>query len=154
MENTTKTADLGGPNALAGGDYGDHLHSTSGFMVSNKTLHDIEVPPEKPNKEYYDEYCKLFINNYILTEQLNALRRENRELLDKYRSLEVDSSLTEKTNANGPGSSSKPPVGLGEGDADEMEKKRRKRKKKDEVERNFKCPSDGCAKAYGYSFDD
>ena len=91
MESTARQPDhqaLGIPGMT---DHGDGLNSASGFVITSKTLHDIEVPPEKPNKEYYDEYCKLFINNYILTEQLNTLRRENRELMEKYRSLEVDS---------------------------------------------------------------
>lgn len=94
MESNPKATEQGLLNSTGLGELTDGLQANSGFMISNKTLHDIEVPPEKPNKEYYDEYCKLFINNYILTEQLNVLRRENRELLDKYKSLEVVQSLT------------------------------------------------------------
>lgn len=90
MEQGTKIAD--GKADLAGNlDHMDASKLSSGFMITNKMIHDIEVPPEKPNKEYYDEYCKLFINNYILTEQLNTLRRENKDLADKYRSIEVNS---------------------------------------------------------------
>ena len=52
-------------------------------------LQDIEVPPEKPNRDYYDDYCKLYIVNYILMDKFNELRKENRDLLEKYKAFEV-----------------------------------------------------------------
>jgi hypothetical protein len=50
---------------------------------------DIEVPPEKANKDYFEDYNKLFFNNCILTEQYNGLRKENKELQEKLKNLEV-----------------------------------------------------------------
>ena len=88
MENGTKAAE--GKSIQTGNlDNMDGSKLSSGFMITSKMIHDIEVPPEKPNKEYYDEYCKSFIINYILTEQLNTLRRENKDLNEKYKTLEV-----------------------------------------------------------------
>jgi len=75
-------------------DNSEIVDASSGFKSKPKTLADAEVAPEKPNKEYFDEFCKLYINNYILNEQLFGLKKENKELLEKLRVLEVDLRLT------------------------------------------------------------
>lgn len=83
-------------------DHPEPLEPSSGFKVAAKSVQEIEVPPEKPNKEYFDEYCKLYINNYILTEQLNGLKREHKELQEKLKTAEVIGYFTRKSELRSP----------------------------------------------------
>ena len=69
----------------------DIIEQSSAFKIKNIFHTDIEVPPERPGKEYFDEFCKLHVSNFMLTEQMNGLQKENKELLEKYRMLEVSS---------------------------------------------------------------
>ena len=78
-------------------DNSEIVDASSGFKSKGKPLNDIEVAPEKPNKEYFEEFCKLYINNYILNEQLLGLKKENKELLEKHRLLEVGLEVTRET---------------------------------------------------------
>ena len=68
-------------------DNSEIVDASSGFKSKGKPLNDIEVAPEKPNKEYFEEFCKLYINNYILNEQLLGLKKENKELRASHRLL-------------------------------------------------------------------
>ena len=47
------------------------------------------VPPNDQNSNYYQEYCRLFIANVVLTTQMKEIIAEKNELLLKLSELEV-----------------------------------------------------------------
>ena len=47
------------------------------------------IPPNDQNMNYYQEYCKLFIANVVLTNQMKELIAEKNELLARIAELEV-----------------------------------------------------------------
>ncbi len=48
------------------------------------------VPPNDQNSNYYQEYCRLFIANVVLTTQMKEIIAEKNELLLKLSELEVN----------------------------------------------------------------
>lgn len=74
----------------------------------------------------------LFLVNIVLTTKVKKLQEEIEDLKEKIRKYEA------QTMGN---------ISLG-GTGDSI-KKKRKRKTKDQVERNFSCNIDSCAKSYG-----
>jgi len=47
------------------------------------------VPPDDQNTNYYQEYCRLFIANVVLTTQMKELVAEKNELMARLSKLEV-----------------------------------------------------------------
>ena len=47
------------------------------------------IPPNDQNMNYYQEYCRLFIANVVLTNQLKELISEKTELMNKISEYEV-----------------------------------------------------------------
>eukprot|EP01016_Furgasonia_blochmanni_P036197 TRINITY_DN409_c0_g1_i2.p1 TRINITY_DN409_c0_g1~~TRINITY_DN409_c0_g1_i2.p1 ORF type:complete len:293 (-),score=26.68 TRINITY_DN409_c0_g1_i2:128-1006(-) len=80
---------------------------------------------------YYQEYCKLFIANVVLTSQIKELLTEKNELISKLTRLEVQSNTT------------------GGFDSPSDSKKRRFRRTAAEISRHYKCPVERCLKSYG-----
>jgi len=52
-------------------------------------LLDNMLPPPDQNMNYYQEYCRLFIANVVLTSQMKELIAEKNELLARVNDLEV-----------------------------------------------------------------
>lgn len=88
-----QTNQLGQPK-LVGASSSDA--QASKFKLLSQTLGDSEVPPEKPQKLYYEEYVILCLNNLVLHEKLISLKTENKELAEKLKNLEVVSCDAEK----------------------------------------------------------
>jgi len=105
-----------------GGDLGDG----SNFMNM--------IPPNDQNSNYYQEYCRLFIANVVLTTQMKEIIAEKNELLAKLSDLERgEKAPKEPTSATDFGT----------------DKKARIRRKAADVERHFKCHVETCQKTYG-----
>jgi len=51
------------------------------------------IPPNDQNMNYYQEYCRLFIANVVLTNQMKELIADKNELLTKLSELEVHFSF-------------------------------------------------------------
>lgn len=100
------------------------------------------LPPNDQNMNYYQEYCRLFIANVVLTTQMKELIAEKNDLLQKIAILE--------RGGGGGGmdrSAAKPSAGgLSPSDDD---KKSRIRRKAAEIERHYNCPNSSCGKGYG-----
>jgi len=47
------------------------------------------LPPNDQNVNYYQEYCRLFIANVVLTTQMKELIAEKNEILTRISDLEV-----------------------------------------------------------------
>jgi len=47
------------------------------------------IPPNDQNMNYYQEYCRLFIANVVLTNQMKELISDKNELLTRLSDLEV-----------------------------------------------------------------
>jgi hypothetical protein len=105
---------------FGGADLGD----SSGLMNM--------IPPNDQNNNYYQEYCRLFIANVVLTTQMKELISEKNELLTRLSELERGEKHV-KEPALSPGA----------------DKKARIRRKAADVERHYKCPNDACQKNYG-----
>mmetsp|Transcript_10038 Transcript_10038/g.8561 ORF Transcript_10038/g.8561 Transcript_10038/m.8561 type:complete len:91 (+) Transcript_10038:222-494(+) len=82
------------------------------------------IPPIDQNMNYYQEYCRLFIANVVLTTQMKELISEKNELLSRITDLERSSH-----NASKGGVSDFHP-----------DKKVRLRRKATDVERHYVCP--------------
>ena len=54
-----------------------------------KTLTEGMIPPNDQNINYYQEYCRLYIANVVLTNQMKELIAEKNELLTRLTELEV-----------------------------------------------------------------
>eukprot|EP01016_Furgasonia_blochmanni_P044553 TRINITY_DN6197_c0_g1_i8.p1 TRINITY_DN6197_c0_g1~~TRINITY_DN6197_c0_g1_i8.p1 ORF type:complete len:229 (-),score=36.29 TRINITY_DN6197_c0_g1_i8:190-876(-) len=94
------------------------------------------APQDEHNLNYYQEYCKLFIANVVLTSQIKELLSEKNELLNKLTRLEVQSS----TDMN---------MGNGGYDTPSDSKKKRFRRTAAEIDRHYRCPIEKCMKSYG-----
>mmetsp|Transcript_807 Transcript_807/g.738 ORF Transcript_807/g.738 Transcript_807/m.738 type:complete len:158 (-) Transcript_807:229-702(-) len=102
---------------------------------NNNGLGSLEnaIPPLDHNVNYYQEYCRLFIANVVLTTQLKELIAEKNELLNRVADLE-----RRQNKAGGGDSASLDPP-----------KKTRIRRKATDISRNYVCPVKTCAKGYG-----
>jgi len=94
------------------------------------------ITPDDPNTNYYQEYCRLFIANVVLTTQMKELVAEKNELISRLAKLEKQHDM----NVRSPRSST--------GDSNEN-KKKRERRKACEIDRHYICPVEKCAKSYG-----
>jgi cell division protein FtsB len=92
--------------------------------------------PDDPNTNYYQEYCRLFIANVVLTTQMKELVAEKNELIARLAKLEKQHDM----NVRSPRSST--------GDSSEA-KKKRERRKACEIDRHYLCPVEKCGKSYG-----
>jgi len=94
------------------------------------------INPDDPNTNYYQEYCRLFIANVVLTTQMKELLSEKNELIARLAKLEKQHDM----NVRSPRSST--------GDSSEA-KKKRERRKACEIDRHYLCPVEKCGKSYG-----
>jgi len=92
------------------------------------------MPPDEHNLNYYQEYCRLFIANVVLTTQMKDLVTEKNELLNKLAKLEKRSKELNDTKTL---------------DQDAEDKKKRFRRTASEIDRHYRCPVDSCQKSYG-----
>eukprot|EP00743_Colponemidia_sp_Colp-15_P005086 GILK01005475.1.p1 GENE.GILK01005475.1~~GILK01005475.1.p1 ORF type:complete len:231 (-),score=20.63 GILK01005475.1:190-882(-) len=93
------------------------------------------IPPNDQNYTYYQEYCRLFLANEVLTAQMKQLVQEKNMLQTRLSKLE-----NSKRKADDP---------LNGADDTPSEKKKRHRRTAGEIERVYKCTGDGCSKSYG-----
>eukprot|EP01016_Furgasonia_blochmanni_P056932 TRINITY_DN97_c0_g2_i4.p1 TRINITY_DN97_c0_g2~~TRINITY_DN97_c0_g2_i4.p1 ORF type:complete len:221 (-),score=39.39 TRINITY_DN97_c0_g2_i4:227-889(-) len=92
------------------------------------------APPEDHNLNYYQEYCRLFIANVVLTTQMKELVNEKNDLLTKLAQLEVKTSQLSGSNS-----------AFDQAD----DKKKRFRRTASEIDRHYRCPVEPCQKSYG-----
>jgi len=90
--------------------------------------------PPRNDQNYYQEYCRLFIANVVLTTQMKELIAEKNELANRLNELE-------NSDRGNKGGSTKSP--------EPLDKKSRIRRKAADVERHYKCPCSNCHKSYG-----
>eukprot|EP01016_Furgasonia_blochmanni_P056935 TRINITY_DN97_c0_g2_i9.p1 TRINITY_DN97_c0_g2~~TRINITY_DN97_c0_g2_i9.p1 ORF type:complete len:192 (-),score=20.58 TRINITY_DN97_c0_g2_i9:227-802(-) len=93
-----------------------------------------DAPPEDHNLNYYQEYCRLFIANVVLTTQMKELVNEKNDLLTKLAQLEVKTSQLSGSNS-----------AFDQAD----DKKKRFRRTASEIDRHYRCPVEPCQKSYG-----
>jgi len=111
-----------------------------GLLAQNMALNErmdsqnMMMPPDEHNLNYYQEYCRLFIANVVLTTQMKDLVAEKNELLNKLAKLEKRSKELNDTKTLD--------------DAAE-EKKKRFRRVASEIDRHYRCPVESCQKSYG-----
>jgi len=94
------------------------------------------LPEDESIMNYYQEYCRLFIANVVLTTQMKELVAEKNELLAKLTKLE------QKSNEDFNNTPSSPPESY-------EDKKKRFRRTAAEIDRQFRCPVETCQKSYG-----
>jgi len=104
------------------------------MQPQNNTLSGL--PADDQNTNYYQEYCRLFIANVVLTTQMKELVAEKNELMARL------SKLEQKQNEI----ALKSPRSYG-GDSDM--KKKRERRRACEIDRHYTCPIEKCQKSYG-----
>jgi hypothetical protein len=111
------------------------LNPSFGFgdTLGNNSLENM-LPRNDQNTNYYQEYCRLFIANVVLTTQMKELIAEKNELLSRLSELEKKGDRMRK-GSDSPDLNS--------------DKKMRIRRKAVEIERHYKCPSTTCQKNYG-----
>eukprot|EP01016_Furgasonia_blochmanni_P040705 TRINITY_DN5215_c0_g1_i10.p1 TRINITY_DN5215_c0_g1~~TRINITY_DN5215_c0_g1_i10.p1 ORF type:complete len:230 (-),score=20.81 TRINITY_DN5215_c0_g1_i10:61-750(-) len=117
-----------------GGMLGGNMMDKMGAGPMGGQASNNYTPPEDHNLNYYQEYCRLFIANVVLTTQMKELVSEKNELLAKLGRLEMTTSQYTGGNA-----------GLDPND----DKKRRFRRTATEIDRHYRCPVDPCQKSYG-----
>jgi len=111
-----------------------------GLLSQNMGMNDrmdqqsMMMPPDEHNLNYYQEYCRLFIANVVLTTQMKDLVAEKNELLTKLAKLEKRSKELNETKAL---------------DESAEEKKKRFRRTASEIDRHYRCPVETCQKSYG-----
>ena len=59
------------------------------LLQETREKYNIEVPPKKSNKDYYNEYTQLFVYNFVLTAHAKELYQEQKSLMKKYHMLTV-----------------------------------------------------------------
>mgnify|MGYP000906213009 CR=1 FL=1 len=119
---------------------------------------------------YYQEYCKLFVANVVLTNQvlplysnhpidisyhqIKELIAEKNELLARVAKLESGGAVPERQTSQPIAPKKKEDSGSAAKPQDDFQdKKKRFRRTASEIEKHFQCPVATCGKAYGYSFD-
>jgi len=114
-----------------------HMQMNQQFGFGNSAGGGLEsmLPPNDQNANYYQEYCRLFIANVVLTTQMKELIAEKNEILQRISDLERG----EKTSVNKKNKSPET----------HDDKKSRIRRKANEVERLYKCTDMQCQKSYG-----
>lgn len=76
--------------------------------------------------DYYQEYCRLFLANVVLTSQVRSLRADKAELQSRLARLEESEECSEA-----------------------QEKGKRHRRTASEISRHYKCSVSDCQKSYG-----
>jgi len=75
-----------------GADMGENASFSKKFFLMKRKIKwwlVNMVPPNDQNSNYYQEYCRLFIANVVLTTQMKEIIAEKNELLLKLSELEV-----------------------------------------------------------------
>jgi len=103
-------------------------HPTGGMDFSSI------VPQNDQNMNYYQEYCRLFIANVVLTTQMKELIAEKNELITRLSELEKRNDKFHREHST-PDST--------------LDKSKRIRRKAGDIERHFQCPDPTCQKSYG-----
>eukprot|EP00331_Platyophrya_macrostoma_P008802 CAMPEP_0176412974 /NCGR_PEP_ID=MMETSP0127-20121128/4436_1 /TAXON_ID=938130 /ORGANISM="Platyophrya macrostoma, Strain WH" /LENGTH=180 /DNA_ID=CAMNT_0017792693 /DNA_START=33 /DNA_END=575 /DNA_ORIENTATION=+ len=97
---------------------------------------------------YYQEYCKLFVANVVLTNQIKELIAEKNELVSRLAKLETNAVPQKQTPVLPAAKTNKLEASDSKED-DGQDKKRRVRRTASEIEKNFVCPAQTCQKGYG-----
>ncbi|KAL4436172.1 hypothetical protein ABPG74_018156 [Tetrahymena malaccensis] len=87
------------------------------------------------NMSYYQEYCRLFLANQVLTNQMKELVYEKNELTIRLIKLEKRSEDLSEDELNE--------------EEIEEEKKKRIRRQAKLIDRSYICPYESCKKSYG-----
>ena len=53
----------------------------------------VDVPPKKSNLDYYIEYSKLYVYNFVLTAHAKDLYKEMKNLVKKFQMITVSSNF-------------------------------------------------------------
>jgi len=134
--------DLNEPNYLFGGDALNKGMNQGGMhnamMVGGPQQNGMNmIASDEHNMNYYQEYCRLFIANVVLTTQMKELVSEKNELLAKLAKLEQKKN---EDFAHTPNSNNE----------SYDDKKKRFRRTASEIDRHYRCPVESCQKAYGF----
>mmetsp|Transcript_28440 Transcript_28440/g.32892 ORF Transcript_28440/g.32892 Transcript_28440/m.32892 type:complete len:180 (-) Transcript_28440:51-590(-) len=125
--------------------YGDennapsYQQNESARTLSNQTASTIGGTQ---GMNYYQEYCKLFVANVVLTNQIKELIAEKNDMLSKI-------SRIEKKGEDVPANVKSFASASASVDQEEADRKKRARRTASEIERNFVCPAGNCGKSYG-----
>lgn len=108
----------------------------------NLSTFEVEVPQKKSNLDYYNEYSKLYVYNFVLTAHAKDLYKELKNMVKKFQTITVSANLNlEQAN---------PDLVMGQKNGLEpFKKQKRKRRRKDEVNRDYQCIVSTCKKSYG-----
>lgn len=71
--------------AMTGGGIGNEILIYGFLWIYPEGM----IPPNDQNINYYQEYCRLYIANVVLTNQMKELIAEKNELLTRLTELEV-----------------------------------------------------------------
>jgi len=84
---------MSGPNQLQASNFEPTsilaLDPSKLLNPSEIESYDVEVPQKWTNIDYYNEYSKLYLYNFVLTAHANDLYKEEKSLLKKYLALSV-----------------------------------------------------------------
>jgi len=94
---------------------------------------------DEKNTNYYQEYCRLFIANLVLTSQMKELVAEKNELIVRLSKLEQQQGEIALKSPRSPRSFS----------SDSKMKKNRIRRKACEIDKHYICQVEKCQKSYG-----
>lgn len=70
------------------------------FKNKHQSHLDTSRSPGELNKEYYDEYCKIFVANSILLDKVKEVVEQKEELITKIKKLQVNRSHIELGNTD------------------------------------------------------
>lgn len=91
------------------------------------------------NREYYEEYSKIFVANAILLEKLKEIVDQKEEQVTKLKKVQVSSALMQ-LSAN---------QILSSLSNKNLHRQKRVRRRANEIQRSFTCPLPKCKKSYG-----
>ena len=77
---------------MAGGAGDANVQVFEQFRHKHQSHLDSARSAAELNKEYYDEYCKIFIANSILLDKVKEVVEQKEELITKIKKLQVDGS--------------------------------------------------------------
>jgi len=124
---------MGGDQSYMGNPLAMNFAEQMGGMAGAAGGLEGVIPPNDQNMNYYQEYCRLYIANVVLTNQMKELIAEKNELLTRLTELEKGQKNHREHK---------------EVESAE-DKKTRIRRKATEVERHYICPNTSCQKSYG-----
>ena len=60
-------------------------------LENDQEFAEIQIPEKRTNLDYYNEYSKLYMYNFMLTAHAKGLYNEQKKLLEAYHTLSVTS---------------------------------------------------------------